>query len=83
MPSDARERRAVRQYLSSGEQPSDGYRLATKIYPQRTYVTARDLEGELIWAFHVNPAGSLFRADGVTLIALDNPNSPRPTLGDA
>jgi hypothetical protein len=72
MTRDLAERRAVRKYLSTGEQPGDGYVLATMTYPQRWYVIAKDSDGYVAWGFHVNPAGRLYRCDGHYLIALEN-----------
>jgi hypothetical protein len=69
---DRPERRAVRQFLLTGEQAQNGYTLSKRVYPQRTYVIARDLEGKLLWAFHVNPAGHLYRVDEGLLIALES-----------
>lgn len=68
---DTLQRRAVRTFLATGEQHYEGVTLGTLAYPQRTFVFARDAAGWLAWAFHANPAGKLYRADGALLFALE------------
>ena len=84
MTRDVAERRAVRKYLLTGKQPDNGYVLATRTYPQRRYVIAKDSDGRLIWAFHVNPAGRLYSVDGALalLIALENEETKAKAKGE-
>jgi hypothetical protein len=48
MTTDAANRRAVRKFLLSGEQPQDGPVLTTRVYPQRTFVIAKDSAGRIL-----------------------------------
>ncbi len=71
MTRDLAERRAVRKYLLNGEQPQDGPVLTTRVYPQRTFVIAKDSAGRVLWAFWT-AANRLYRIDGAYLIAVEN-----------
>ena len=74
---DAAERRAVRKYLATGEQPTDGYALITRAFPQRTFVIAKDRAGAILWAFFIGKAGHLCALDETYLIALENEEAKR------
>jgi len=71
MTSDAAERRSVRKYLLTGEQPQTGPRLITRTYPPRTFVIAKDSPERVLWTFWTG-TNRLYRVDGAYLIALEN-----------
>jgi len=83
MTDDATERLAARKYLVNGEQPQDGSVLVSRVFPQRTFVIAKDSAGCVLWAFFLTgakgPRGNvrLYRIDGAYLIAVENEEAKR------